>query len=70
MFGSLLEHPLIAVDAEREISSLLNMFDKELNGYKLLYYQHMEKLHCLGEFHFSTCVQNSTPHFMLLLSLE
>uniref|UniRef100_A0A3P9HI63 Dynein heavy chain tail domain-containing protein n=1 Tax=Oryzias latipes TaxID=8090 RepID=A0A3P9HI63_ORYLA len=53
MFGSLLEHPLIAVDAEREISSLLNMFDKELNGYKLLYYQHLEKLHYFVPIHWS-----------------
>ncbi|RVE68725.1 hypothetical protein OJAV_G00094270 [Oryzias javanicus] len=46
MFGSLLEHPIIAADAKDKFSSLLNMFDTELNGYQLLYNQHMERLHC------------------------
>ncbi|XP_024130607.1 dynein heavy chain 9, axonemal [Oryzias melastigma] len=46
MFGSLLEHPLIAADAKGKFSSLLNMFDTELNRHKLLFNQHMERLHC------------------------
>ncbi|XP_068161051.1 dynein axonemal heavy chain 9 [Antennarius striatus] len=41
MFGSLLERPLVATDLDRH-SVLVSMFDKELDGCKLLYDKHLQ----------------------------
>ncbi|XP_041078235.1 dynein heavy chain 9, axonemal-like [Polyodon spathula] len=43
MFGSLLERPLIAADAHNKYPRLVSMFDKELDGCKILYNQHVQK---------------------------
>ncbi|XP_075314376.1 dynein axonemal heavy chain 9 [Odontesthes bonariensis] len=48
MFGSLLERPLVAVDALGRYPLLLSMFDKDLDCCKLLYNKHMQAVKELG----------------------
>lgn len=49
MFGSLLEHPLVAADALDRYPQLVSMFDKELDCCKLLYSKHIQAAEELGE---------------------
>ncbi|TMS22638.1 hypothetical protein E3U43_012903 [Larimichthys crocea] len=48
MFGSLLEHPLVAADALDRYPQLVSMFDKELDCCKLLYSKHIQAAEELG----------------------
>nr|XP_006635186.1 PREDICTED: dynein heavy chain 9, axonemal isoform X1 [Lepisosteus oculatus] len=48
MFGSLLERPLIAADAEDRYPLLISMFDKELDNAKVLFNKHVHKEEELG----------------------
>jgi len=56
MFGSLLERPLVAVDALGRNPLLLSMFDKDLDCCKLLYNKHMQAVKELGEYQNNACV--------------
>lgn len=49
MFGTLLERPLIAADAQKKYPVLVKMFDKELDCCKELYKKHTQAEEQLGE---------------------
>ncbi|XP_028263973.1 dynein axonemal heavy chain 9 isoform X2 [Parambassis ranga] len=48
MFGSLLERPLVAADALDRYPLLVSMFDKELDGCRILYNKHIQAAEKLG----------------------
>ncbi|XP_056152723.1 LOW QUALITY PROTEIN: dynein heavy chain 9, axonemal [Lampris incognitus] len=48
MFGSLLERPLVAADAQARYPLLVSMFDMELDGCKLLFNRHKQTAEELG----------------------
>ena len=56
MFGSLLERPLVATDAEDRYPLLVSMFDKELDCCKRLYDKHVQTAQELGESQGNGCV--------------
>lgn len=49
MFGSLLQRPLVAADAQDRYPLLVSMMDRELDCCKLLFNKHIQTAEELGE---------------------
>lgn len=69
MFGSLLERPLIAADAQKRYPVLVKMFDKELDRCNELYKKHTQAEEHQGEMKAKQFISRARLHMMLNIEL-